>query len=211
MIEYNKIDTIFERDDKTKKLIRGKFRDNAVEFCKDLTWQFTEKVDGTNIRIYWDGHKVQIAGRTDNAQIPGGLLKRLNELFAGEVNEEMFEQKFGGNEVYLFGEGYGEKIQTNGYIDGNDFILFDVMINGKFLERENVEEIAQYFKINVVPIILEGKLEDGVNWVLNNRTSLIAKKGANIEGLVARLKVELQDRNGKRLITKIKYRDFFNY
>lgn len=37
MQTYNKIDTIFERDEKTKKLINGKFRNETVEFCKDLT------------------------------------------------------------------------------------------------------------------------------------------------------------------------------
>ena len=60
---YHKIETLFERDEKTKKLINGKFRDETIEFLKDNTWVFTEKVDGTNIRVYWDGHRVQFAGR----------------------------------------------------------------------------------------------------------------------------------------------------
>lgn len=80
---------------KTKKLINGKFRNETVEFCKDLTWQFTEKVDGTNIRVYWDGHRVEFGGRTENAQIPAPLVNKLNELFGGDINEQFFEQKFG--------------------------------------------------------------------------------------------------------------------
>lgn len=65
MIEYHKIETIFERDmDGSKKLIPGKFRNKTVEFLKDNTWVFTEKIDGTNIRIHWDGHKVEFGGRT---------------------------------------------------------------------------------------------------------------------------------------------------
>mgnify|MGYP003290714294 CR=1 FL=1 len=58
MIEYHKIETLFERDEKTKKLIEGNFRNKTVEFLKDNLWEFTEKIDGTNIRILWDGHKV---------------------------------------------------------------------------------------------------------------------------------------------------------
>ena len=209
MREYHKIETLFERDEKTKKLIMGKFRNPTVEYLKDNIWQFTEKVDGTNIRIYWDGHKVQFGERTDNAQIPAHLINRLNDLFGGETNEQLFEQKFGETEVELFGEGYGVKIQNGGlYRDDVDFILFDVMINGNYQPRESVEDIAKYFGIDIVPIVLEGTLQDGVDYVLNNRKSVVAKNGAEIEGVVGRPKLELNDRTGKRCIVKIKYRDF---
>ena len=41
--EYHKIETLFERDEKTKKLIEGKFRNATVEYLKNNKWQFTEK------------------------------------------------------------------------------------------------------------------------------------------------------------------------
>ncbi len=209
MKEYHKIETLYERDEKTKKLIIGKFRNPTVEFLKDNVWQFTEKVDGTNIRVYWDGHSVSFGGRTDNAQIPAHLINRLNELFGGETNAQMFEQKFGETTVELFGEGYGAKIQNGGgYRSDVDFILFDVLISDNYQPRESVEDIAKYFGIDVVPIVLEGTLQDGVDYVLNNRNSIVAKNGALIEGLVGRTKVETRDRCGKRNIVKIKYRDF---
>lgn len=190
-------------------MIIGQFRNQTVEYLQSNTWQFTEKIDGTNIRIYWDGHQVQFAGRTDKAQIPAHLMARLEQLFGGNTNEEMFEQKFGENEVVLFGEGYGIKIQNGGlYRDDVDFILFDVMINGNYQPRESVEDIAKYFGIDIVPVVLEGTLADGVDYVLNCRNSIIAKNGAEIEGLVGRPKMELKDRTGNRIIVKIKYRDF---
>ena len=209
MKEYHKIETLFERDEKTKKLIMGKFRNPTVEYLKDNIWTFTEKVDGTNISIVYDGHTIEFHGRTEKAQIPSHLVNRLNTLFGGETNAQMFEQKFGNAEVILYGEGYGVKIQNGGlYRDDVDFILFDVMINGNYQPRESVEDIAKYFGIDVVPVVLEGTLQDGVDYVLNNRKSLIAKNGAEIEGLVGRTKVETLDRTGHRNIVKIKYRDF---
>lgn len=210
MKEYHKIETLFERDEKTKKLIEGKFRNETIEYLKDNIWQFTEKIDGTNIRIHWDGHKVEFGGRTDKAIIPPHLLARLEELFGGEVNEQMFEQKFGELEVTLYGEGYGHKIQTNGYIDGVDFILFDVLVGDNWQPRESVEEIANYFNIDIAPIMYEGTLLQGVDYVLNNRKSMVAKNGADIEGVVGRPKIELKTRTEQRVIVKIKYRDFFN-
>ena len=115
MLEYNKIETVFNRDIQgTKKLVEGSFRRKAVEYLKDNIWQWTEKIDGTNIRVHWDGHKIEFAGRTDKATIPDHLYSRLEKLFGGNENEELFEQMFGEKEVFLFGEGYGPKIQTGG-------------------------------------------------------------------------------------------------
>lgn len=208
MVEYNKIETIFERDmTGSKKLIMGKFRNKTVEYLSKNTWVFTEKIDGTNIRVHWDGHKVEFGGRTDRSNIPASLVNVLNQMFGGQENEELFEQKFGDNDVILFGEGYGAKIQK-GELYRNDvsFILFDVMINGIYLERENIEDIATAFAIDVVPIIGEGTLEDGVNIVLKKPMSTIGS--AQMGGIVARPKIEMKDRLGRRIIVKIKVKDF---
>lgn len=208
MKEYEKIETLYVRDDNTKKLVEGKFRNETVEFLKDIDWEFTEKIDGTNIRIYWDGHKVSYYGRTDKSQIPSQLMNRLIELFGGDVNEEMFEQKFGDMQVMLIGEGYGAKIQKGGgdYRPDNDFILFDICINGNYQPRESVKEIANYFNIDVVPTIMIGKLQDGVDYVKSKPKSKIGN--ADSEGLVARPLKELKDRTGNRIIVKIKVKDF---
>lgn len=210
MIEYLKIETPFERDvNGTKKLIEGKFRNETVEFLKDNTWQFTEKIDGTNIGIYWDGHNVHFQGRTEKAEIPKHLKEKLVELFGGNVNEELFEQTFGEKEVILFGEGYGIKIQNGGkYRQDVSFILFDVYFPNQklWLKREAVESIASTFGIDVVPIIFEGTLEDGINYVKRKPKSTIGT--ADMEGLVARPKVEIIDRTGHRVIVKIKVCDF---
>ena len=50
--QYHKIETLFERSETTKRLIEGKFRNPAIEYLQNNQWQFTEKVDGTNVRIF---------------------------------------------------------------------------------------------------------------------------------------------------------------
>jgi hypothetical protein len=215
MKKYQKIETLFKRDEKTHKLIIGNFRNETVEYLKECEWEFTEKVDGTNIRIYWNGHNVEFAGRTDNAQIPPHLLKYLNDKFGGEINEQMFEQKFGVTEVILYGEGYGTKIQKGGaYRDDVAFILFDVEITDMFLKRDGLEDIAQYFNVEVVPVVLCTTLEKGLDYVLNNTWSFVSKLNpankdrAKIEGLVGKPRCEMYDRRGNRIIVKIKRKDF---
>lgn len=209
MIEYNKIETLYERDTEgTKKLIEGKFRNPTVEFLKDLPWEFTEKIDGTNIRIHWDGHQVNYGGRTEKASIPAHLMNHLLSVFETNEAEELFEQTFGEKEVVLFGEGYGPKIQKGGglYRDDVSFILFDVMIGSNYQSRETVNSIAQAFGIDAVPVLFTGTLQEGVDYVKAHPKSTFGT--ADMEGLVARPKMELCDRCGNRIIVKIKYQDF---
>jgi hypothetical protein len=208
MIEYHKIEGLYARDmEGSKKLIEGKFRNTAVEYLKDNVWQFTEKIDGTNISVCWDGHKVTFNGRTDKAQIPAHLVNYLNATFGTSEAEQIFEEKFGETPVILFGEGYGPKIQSGGaYRSDVSFILFDVLISGNWQPRESIEDIAKSFGIDVVPIIFEGTIQEGVDFVKTNPKSTIGT--AMMEGLVGRPKVEMRDRCGKRVIVKIKVKDF---
>jgi hypothetical protein len=208
MIEYHKIEGLYARDmEGTKQLIEGKFRNPVVEFLKDNTWQFTEKIDGTNISICWDGHTVSFNGRTERAQIPAHLVNFLKATFGTSEAEQIFEEKFGETPVILFGEGYGPKIQSGGaYRPDVSFILFDVLISGNWQPRESVEDIAKAFGIDVVPIIFEGTIQEGVDFVKTKPKSTIGT--AMMEGLVGRPKVEMRDRCGKRVIVKIKVNDF---
>ena len=208
MREYIKIETLFNRrEDGSKKLIEGDFRNETVEFLKDLPWQFSEKIDGTNIQIRWDGHKVWYGGRIERASIPSHLMNKLIELFGSNDTEQLFEQKFGETEVILYGEGYGAKIQRGeSYRKDVSFILFDVLIGNIWLKRESVEDIARAFGIDVVPIVLIGTLQDAVDFVKTHPKSTIGT--ANMEGVVGRPMVELKDRTGKRVIVKVKVKDF---
>lgn len=211
MKQYEKIETVFCRDTNgTKRLILNDYRNSTVAYLKDNMWVFTEKIDGTNIRVHWDGHKVEFGGRTDKAQIPGTLLGKLNEMFATSEAEELFEQTWGDKEVILFGEGYGPKIQNgDDYCPDVSFILFDVLVGDNYQEREWVEKTAQMFNIDVVPIVLTGTIQDGINYVMKHPQSTMGT--AMMEGVVGRPMIELRDRRGERVIVKIKWEDFKHF
>lgn len=210
MDKYHKIEGLFKREEqKPHKLIIGEYRSTEVEMLKEIEWEFTEKIDGTNIRIMWDGHKVSFGGRTDNAQLPVPLYERLQELFGGDVGEQMFEQVFGEDEAILFGEGYGAKIQKGGgnyKADGVDFILFDVKVGNSYLQRENAEEIAKKFSLDIVPIVWRGTIQEAVDVVVSGLDSTFGNFKA--EGVVGKPKVGLRKQNGDRVIVKIKAKDF---
>ena len=65
------------------------------------------------------------------------------------------------------------------------------------------------FGIDVVPIVLVGSIEDGVNYVMSHPKSTMGT--AMMEGVVGRTMVELRDRRGERVIVKIKWDDFKHF
>ena len=125
MKEYRKIPNVFKFDEKYKKVIN---LNEPFKSLRKLTWVGTEKVDGTNIRIHWDGHKIEIGGRTDKAEFQVDLKTYLDSIFLTEEMEYIFEQVFGEKDAMIFGEGYGPKIQNGGtYSDTPKFIVFDIV------------------------------------------------------------------------------------
>lgn len=211
MEEYHKIQTVFHRnpDTKFKTLIEGKWSRPEFYVLKDIQWVCTEKIDGTNIRVIWDGENVSFKGKTDNAEIPNHLLETLEKTFT----KDKMLGKFNDTKVCLYGEGYGNKIQKNGkhYISNNaDFILFDVKIGNWWLERVNVKDIAKDLNIKVVPIILLTTLTKAIELVKNDvfKSKISENKDLTAEGLIMTPTIQLFDRKGERIITKLKFKDF---
>lgn len=208
MKEYHKIQSVYLRDPETKHktFLLGQWSVPEFGYLCDLTWIGTEKVDGTNIRVHWDGATVRFGGRTDDAQTPTFLIERLMQLFTAEKMAAKFPD---ATDVMLCGEGYGRKIQKVGALylpDSVDFILFDVAYDGVWFQREQVEDVAAGLGIGVVPVVFRGSLTDAIELVKAGFKSPLGDLTS--EGLVLRPAVELMTRRGNRIITKVKHRDF---
>lgn len=215
MNPYPKIQTIFKRDPENK--YRTLLWDPPVFACPEFAyladniWVWTEKVDGTNIRVMWDGEQVRFGGKTDRAQLYMPLIEKLQEMFPAE---KMIEILGDDGSYCLYGEGYGARIQKGGgnYIpDGVGFILFDVLVGDDlWLKREDVEDIAEKLGIQTVGIVSKDTLWNAVRVIRSGMivSGLAAIPNTQMEGLVLRPAVELRNRRGGRIITKIKCKDF---
>lgn len=207
MRQYHKIQTVWLRDPASshKTLLEGQWAKPEFEFLRSNSWLFTEKVDGTNIRVMWDGvGRVTLGGKTDRAQLPAPLVTRLQERFPPGRLEEVF----GNTPACLYGEGYGAGIQKGGgvYRPDQDFVLFDVLVNDWWLQRDDVEDVAGKAECEVVPIVGIGPLDAMIRLV---RAGLRSQWGGAVaEGIVARPAIELVSRSGERIITKLKAKDF---
>lgn len=188
-MKYPKINGVFKRDK------RGQFTDEfALSEFEDLLyvpWTATEKVDGTNIRIYED----EIRGRTDNADIPARLFTHLLTLPRPKSG------------LVYYGEGYGGKIQAGGsYSPVERFILFDVFTGTRWLPYEELH----LFGLPVVPELPTMTL---VEWIVRFQHldfPQSALREGYAEGIVLKPQQGYLDRYGHPIITKLKVKDFEN-
>lgn len=171
--DYHKIQGLYKRNDRGNFII-GNYSLDVFHYLKDDLWRWTEKVDGTNIRIYIDPKveavgsdflcvdepKIAIGGHHAKSQIPAALVQHLNDTF-GMLHFDRIQSALTGP-VVLYGEGYGGKIQSGhsvyGYPKEQTFILFDVWVpeyrhrlGGYWLDSDIVREIADGLEIPHVP------------------------------------------------------------
>lgn len=191
MAEYHKINAPFMRDKKTHQLIEGEWCDPALEYLANNQWEFTEKVDGTNMRVNFrlggpgteDFAHVKIDGKTDNAQIPPKLMEEMNRIFGGNgqnisvwpgmdqrypladsVLSSMLERDV--HSLTIYGEGYGGKIQGGGkYSPDPKFVVFDIKVGDFWLARENVDDFCKTHGLDSVPVIGYGRLANAISIV----------------------------------------------
>ncbi len=208
MTEYHKIETLFERDPATFVVDETQLKASVLGTIRE--WDVTEKIDGTNIRVMLsETGEVSFGGRTAAAQIPADLVQYLIRTF----QEDMLKAVLWLNpdepvSAILYGEGYGPGIQKGGsYRPDKAFILYDVLIGDQWwLNREAVDEIAGKLGIDTVPYLGRMTLEQIVESV---RRPFPSKLGTAIaEGIVARPIETLFDRRMKRIIIKLKTKDF---
>jgi hypothetical protein len=206
IIKYPKINTLYKRDNKTFKIIQNEYSEDYYSIINE--WHVDEKIDGTNIRFCFDDNSVTFRGRTDNAELPRPLKTFLEETFTSDKLKEAFPNSE-PNSIVLFGEGYGEKIQSGGdYRLGQGFILFDVKIGSLWLQRHNVHDIAIKLNVPSVPSYGIMKTQDIIDLVRSRPQSKCSINPKISEGIIAR--TDFLDRRGNRVMFKLKVCDYDN-
>ena len=206
MEEYQKIETLYKFDQATKSYLK-EFYNPIVEYLAPLPWIASEKFDGTNIRVHWDGHRVEWSGRTDASVLPKEVQETLAAAFGD--SEVTFEQTFGEKDAILFMECYGGKVQGGIYGGHERLIGFDVMVDGLYLNKAEAAELFPKFGIEPVEFFEVASLQEAVDIVKEGRLASHNEgdRPTRMEGLVCVPKMRLFDGNGKRIAVKIKARD----
>jgi hypothetical protein len=209
MTKYPKINSIYQRDEKTSRFINQYSCDEFAYLSKN-EWIGEEKIDGMNV-VIWADHPnktIMIMGRNLQPTVPKQLTDRINNVITYEILIEHFQEM----PAIIYGEGCGYKIQAGGhkYVSGStlqDLIIFDIRVGHTWLKRLDVVSIANELGFRASSEIFKGTLEEA---------SKAAKEGIKssygddfmAEGLVLRPAVSMLDRRANRIITKVKTEDF---
>lgn len=203
---YPKFYAPYERAERSKYLDPTKPRPTLEPYMNNSTkWYVSNKLDGTNTRILWDGHKVEVRGRTNASKLQGYQNELLDVL---TVNDNyLFDEAFGEKPVVIYGESFGGKIQCNPHNAEPQFKVFDMQVDGIWLDYSDVEELSD--KLNL------GYNEHHVLYGWSNVMTYFKElrkeldtNGKYFEGIVACPVNMPLTRFGERVITKIKVADF---
>jgi RNA ligase len=212
---YPKINTLWKRDDRNRILVGDFARDEFRELAYDAMFCWTEKLDGTNTRFYWNGEYVTVGGRTDNANWSTPVLSTLIDI----ANQPgVFQSIFGSKHVVLYGEAFGPGIQKGGgYGDSVMFRPFDLRLgtedgitsNSPFTGRSKLAEIAHALGVEPVEILEYGTILTAWNLLLY-RSFKSTYLHHELEGIVGRPMTPFYVAKGEALtpvMVKMKYKD----
>lgn len=224
---FPKINTLWKRDmTKTVKrkgiIMPGFFSEEAFKTIK--YWKVKEKVHGENIRVHVDfipGNLsppiITIQGRndTDTPQINKDLLRyiksRINfDSLKRAFTEGSFSTGMCPRHAMIFGEGYGGSIKHgNSYIDHPEFIVFDIVIDGWWLEYNSVGRVASKLGLKSVPMLKSVlSFEEIIDYVKSEPQSKISAVPRIIEGVVCDSAPLLMTRKCNPVKFKLKVQDF---
>lgn len=224
-MEYPKINSLYKREGwyfdegKKKSPDYQKGRQSFIvgdyaqpEFANIKRWSVDEKIDGTNIRIFYQDGKVRFGGRTKDAQIPCHLFDYLQATFGDWNLSRVFPAR--ENEPYpyviIFGEGYGPRIQAGGgnYRHDVGFIVFDVVVGHWWLKRESVMEVAHSLGVCMVPQFGIMTEDEVVEFVKSKPLSKCSVNPQMMEGVVCRPEPMMLYRDGEPIMFKLKCKEF---
>ena len=182
--------------------------------------RITEKLHGTNSRVgvintkdgaefMWGSHKTRKAGEGSVYAIPlTEDMKMMIEFIAGRDAKN----------VIVFGEIYGAGVQPMDYGTGlgRGHRVFDISVNGEYLDWSDVFDTCKLFEIETVPVLFMGAFRpELIDKFIDGPTTLadaddIRCKFKGREGIVITpLSEQPAGRRGERLILKAVSADYY--
>lgn len=162
-----------------------------------------EKIHGTSAHIKWNNKTLTL--------FSGGSKHQEFELFFNlKQLKDLFLEHFENQTVTIYGEAYGGKCQgmKDTYGDKLKFVVFDILINGCWLDVLGAEGVSRIFGLEFVDYVkipcdlpnLDFQRDKPSTQAIRNHCGDDKLR----EGIVIRPLIELTKNNGNRIIAKYK-------
>lgn len=166
-----------------------------------------EKIHGTSAHINWKSNKLSFFSG-------GATHSNFINIFNHENLENKFKELFMDKQVTIYGEAYGGKLQGMRETYGGNlkFIVFDVNIDGLWLDVPKAEKISLNFDLEFVDYIRCSTDLEILNQERDKPSTQAIRNGCGNnklrEGIVIRPIIELTKNNNERIISKHKRDEF---
>jgi RNA ligase (TIGR02306 family) len=167
----------------------------------------TEKVDGTNCRVgIIDGEFMAGSKRNRRKQPPDDQARTnlyWHPLTIGGVRDLLVGLSEEHGQAILFGETYG-KVQALRYGLGNaiDFVAFDLMVDGKYVDYDEFRERCKRHGIPTAPLLARQEFYLPAIREIGSGESILGRGSHPMEGVVIRPVKERTDARVGRVILK---------
>lgn len=226
-MRYPKINTLWQRNQNKKVKRKGVIYEGLYSeeaFGNIRKWTTTEKIDGENLRIHIDfipGNAepphIWVGSRNDT-ETPN-INEDVLSYIKTHINTESLMKAFTNGSLtvwdcpmhaMIFGEAFGGNIHHgHDYRITPSFIIFDIVVDGWWLEHKNTISIANKLGIPTVPVHTQLKtIEQITKYVKSQPDSIIAENPHVTEGVVCTSSPLLLTRNGFPLRFKLKTKDY---
>ncbi|MFH1654926.1 MAG: RNA ligase family protein [Pseudomonadota bacterium] len=182
----------------------------------------TEKVHGSSMRIGMIDGALRIGGRrleftniSPESKDGQGFVSWVIDT---GLNQRL-QEKFSDHDITFYGEWFGSGTPKRGwpkiqkgirYIDGNDFRVFDVKLDGKYLAQDEVEKYATMVGLKTLPVLYRGKPDEKTFFSFIDTFSRLGKENGiddpqnTIEGIVIRPVEFMWAENRDPMMAKLK-------
>jgi RNA ligase (TIGR02306 family) len=153
--------------------------------AEKLSWEVTEKLDGSSMTVYVMGDDSGVCSRNLNLKENAD-----NSLWRVAIQNRLIEKiRSTGRNLALQGEIVGEGIQKNRYkIKGQDFYLFDIydLDMGRYLNPTERRDLAKSLDIKHVPVLKSDEVLEvcNVDHILKWAEGVATWGGMEREGIV---------------------------
>jgi RNA ligase (TIGR02306 family) len=185
--------------------------------------RITEKIHGTNSRVGLvkdDGFELMCGTHRQRKKYEDK--EGRYSLYWNPLTDDMKDMlefiSRGEDDVIVFGEIYGNKIQQMDYAcaRGKGYRVFDITVNGEYLDWVDVRLYCSMFDIVTVPVLYEGPFAQNVLEMNVSGDTMLATPGEikckfkGREGVVITpLEEQFSDSMGGRLILKAVSSDYY--
>jgi RNA ligase (TIGR02306 family) len=156
-----------------------------LEEWRSLSWEVTEKLDGSSMTVYAVADDEGVCSRNLNLKE-----NKSNSLWRVAKHDQLIEKiRSTGRNLAIQGEIVGEGIQKNSYkIKGQEFFLFDVydIDRGAYLYPVERRALAKSLDINHVPVLKSDEVLEvcNVGHILKWAEGVATLGGMEREGIV---------------------------